>query len=382
MPRRVPIPLILLALLVLLVAVLLMGRSPAPEGTTTDGPAAQQVASSRPDTSGPTGSATPAPPPPVAPEVLPVPKCWEGLLAMDQHGTLDELRTALADAASQGDNLLASYLQQRLAERVGEDPLAALEVIAWAEQSGQPGLYLEALKNTPAIQDPRVAERLLHLGEDAGASLELRRASLEALETQHRFTPEAMSSLKKLALDQNLDELAWLATRTLGRVMKEDFERTGSFQPYWQELLDIGQNSEEAAVRLLALEMPSYSNPLIEGSSLDALSELMRKDPDKSVREMAAFRLGLTGEPDKALEAFEAAFPLEQDLCVRWAIFRFAVRAAGAQALPLLERFAAQEPRLAQDYTDFKDLYAAGTTDFARIWQGKPERILCHEDEG
>jgi hypothetical protein len=382
MSRRVQLPLFLLSLVVLIAAVLLLGRAPEPEGTNTDGPATRQAASTLPKGSSPTDSAAPAEPPPAAPEVLPMPKCWQGLLALDQHGALDELGTALANAASQGDNLLATYLQQRLAERVGDDALAALQVIAWAEKSGIPGLYLEALKNTPAIQDAQVAERLLHLGENAGASFELRRASLEALETQHRFTPESMGRLKKLALDQNLDELAWMATRTLGRVMKEDFERTGSFQPYWQELLDIGQSSEEAAVRLLALEMPSYSNPLIDGSSLDALSELMRKDADKSVREMAALRLSLTGEPDKALKAFEAAFPLEQELCVRWAIFRFAVRAAGAQALPLLERFAALEPQLAPDYTDFKELYAAGATDFARIWQSKPERIQCHEDEG
>ena len=164
--------------------------------------------------------------------------------------------------------------------------------------------------------------------------------------------------------------------------MKTDFEHTGSYQPYWKELLAIGQGSEETAVQLLALEMPSYADPILDGGSIEALAELLRKDPDRSVREMAAHRLSVTNQPDKVLAVYRAAFPLERDECVRWAIFRFSVRVAGAGALPLLAEFAAMDPRFAEDKQDFMTLYASGTVDFNRIWLGKVERHQCVIEEG
>jgi hypothetical protein len=149
-------------------------------------------------------------------------------------------------------------------------------------------------------------------------------------------------------------------------------------------LLDISEKSDDMAVRMLALEMPTYSNPVIgkDPQELERLDKLMRTDRERDVREMAAYRLAVTEQPDKALEYYRTAFPQEHDECVRWAIFRFAVRAAGPGALPLLEQLAAQDPRFLQDYQDFKRLYAEGTVDFARIWQGVEERHNCIMEEG
>jgi hypothetical protein len=58
------------------------------------------------------------------------------------------------------------------------------------------------------------------------------------------------------------------------------------------------------------------------------------------------------------------------------------VRVAGAGALPLLQEFAAKDPRFVRDYTEFRDLYASGTVDFARIWLGKAEHHSCLVEEG
>jgi hypothetical protein len=164
--------------------------------------------------------------------------------------------------------------------------------------------------------------------------------------------------------------------------MKEDFDRTGTYQPYWKQLLSIGRESEETPVQLLALEMPSYADPVLDGGSVEALAELLRNDPDRSVREMAAHRLSVTRVPDQVLTVYRAAFPAERDECVRWAIFRFAARVAGAGALSLLAKFAAIDPRFKQDHEDFMTLYASGTVDFARIWLGKTERHQCLVEEG
>jgi hypothetical protein len=315
-----------------------------------------------------------------------MPGCWQGVAELDKTLSMANFRQALAAAISGKDRMLADYLQERLTELIGDDPSRALQALEWAREANQEeiGVYIEAVKATAAVQRPEVVERILKMGEDKGASLLHRGAALDALDTQKRLTPATMARVKAIALDESLDSVSWIATRTIGRVMKEDYERTGTFSPYWKELMDISEKSDDMAVRLMALEMPSYSNPVIgkDAQELERLDKLMRTDRERDVREMAAFRMAVTEQPDKALEYYRDAFPQEQDECVRWAIFRFAVRAAGPGALPLLQQLAAQDPRFLQDYQDFQRLYAEGTVDFSRIWMGKEERHNCLMEEG
>lgn len=316
-------------------------------------------------------------------EQLPVPPCWEGLLDLDEHASLASLKQALLSAVGSGDPLLLTYLEQRLAEVIGADASSALAVIGWARESGPPlsTHLLSAVKSAAAVQQGGVAEQLAALGADGKQSLDLRRAALEALESQRSLGPAMLDRLKGVAMDEHSDEAAWTATRTIGRVMTQEAQHGGATSPYMKELLDIGQHSSEAAVRSLALEMPSYGNIPVERSALPALGQILSRDPDRSVREMAAFRLGLSRDADQSLSLLSSSFEGERDLCVRWAIFRFAVRAAGARALPLLDKLSTIEPRLRPDYEDFRAIYARGTTDFARVWLEKPERIHCEDEE-
>ncbi|QSQ27059.1 HEAT repeat domain-containing protein [Pyxidicoccus parkwayensis] len=345
------------------------------------GTSAQAVSSAAPTGTAPSAPSTHKDGPR---EQIPMPGCWEGLLELDKSASLDSLRAALAEAIGANDRFLAEYLKERLTEVVGNDAARGLQLVEWAAAANGPetSLYLEALKAAPAVRNPAVAERLLKLGEDKRAQIATRAAALDTLETQHRFTPESIQRLKAIAMDVDADSAAWLATRTLGRVMKEDYERTGNYASYWKELLDIGQTSKDLAVRQLALEMPSYSNPLLDSDSVDQLAELMKKDPDRQVREMSAFRLARTEDPKKALEAYRSAFDTEPSICVRFAMMLYALRAAGADALPLAAEFARKDPRLQQDYVDFKELYAAGTVDWARIWMNKKEYHECVVEEG
>jgi hypothetical protein len=318
------------------------------------------------------------------PDMLPMPNCWDGLAEFDRTASLDTFRGALAAAVSARDRVLAEYLQERLTELVGDDPAKALQVLSWAEQASQAelGVYMEALKAAPAVHRKEVAQKLLAMGEDKGGQLMHRAAALDTLETQRSLAPADIQRLKAIAMDTTVDSVAWVSARTLGRVMKEDFERTGTYAPYWQELLDVGEKSEDMAVRKLALEMPSYSNPILDEGSIGRLSTILETDRERDVREEAAFQLAVTESPDKALAAYKASFPKEHDVCVRWAIFRFAVRAAGVGAFPLLQEFARQDPRFQPDVEDFQRLYADGTVDFSRVWLGKEERFNCLMEEG
>jgi hypothetical protein len=317
-------------------------------------------------------------------EKLPVPPCWEGLFALDDRPTLHDLRDALrsALAASGDDPLLLEYLQDRLSEVIGNDAQAALQVVGWASSYGPPlsTHLLAAVKNTEAVQQKGVAEKLLALGGDVGQNMDLRRAALGALETQKTLGTEALGQLRGVAMDARSDEVAWMATRTIGKVMSGEFARSGQAGAYVKELLDIGQHSGDPAVRSLALEMPSYGNIPMGSAQLGTLAKVLANDPDRGVREMAAFRLGLSDNPDQALTLFALAYEKEKDLCVRWAIFRFAVRAAGQKSLPTLEKFANLDPRLRPDYEDFAAIYARGVVDFERVWLEKKERIQCLDD--
>lgn len=317
------------------------------------------------------------------PEQLPQPPCWSQLVDFDQHASLDSLHRALLAALPAGDALLLQYLEERLAEVIGDDVTRAQSVLGWAEAAGPPlsTHLLAALKQTPAVQRPQIADKLLALGGDANQPLDARRAALEALETQRSLPPERLEGLKAVAMDDHSDEAAWVAARTIGRVMTDEYKRSGTTGPYLKELIDIGQRSGEAAVRSLALEMASYGDIPVDKASLPTLAKVLTSDPDRQVREMAAFRLGLSRDPKAAQAALSSAFSGESDLCVRWAIFRFAVRAGGERALPLLDKLSRIDPRLRPDYDDFVAIYARGVVDFARVWQEKPERIQCL-DEG
>ena len=362
----------------------------APRSATAD-PVTQQDATSSAD---PRASASasggedsqqsqePAPPP----ELMPMPNCWNGLVQFDQNLSLDNFRSAIDAAISRNDQFLMSYLEGRLTEFLGNNPKVALQVLDWAEVSSggmDTVIYMEALKRAPAVQHPKVAERLLSMSENPKGSLAVRAAALIGLETQKRMDAASLGRLTALAVDATQDaRLGWNATRTIGRVMEQDYKNTGTHQPYWQQLLSIAQKSEEPKVRLIALEMPSYSNQILDGKSIDALSELMRTDRDRLMREMAALRLSHTDSPEKALEAYGAAFPSEHELCNRWALMRFAARVAGPAALPLMQQFAQQDPRLQQDYLDFKELYEKGLLDWERVWLEKKLYHDCSVEEG
>jgi hypothetical protein len=52
-------------------------------------------------------------------------------------------------------------------------------------------------------------------------------------------------------------------------------------------------------------------------------------------------------------------------------MLKFSVRAAGAKALPLIEEFAALDPRFQKDHLDFKDIFASGIVDWEHVWLAK-----------
>ena len=315
-------------------------------------------------------------------EQIPGAHCWQGLFDVDRAPTVDGLRSVLARALASGDELLATYVEDRLVELVGNDVAIASELLAWADRAAGKELdtIYGALKRSEAVRDPVIAQRLLRTGETATDDVHQRVAALAALETQHRLSGDDIGRLKTIALEPGGDGAAWTAARTLGRVMKEDFQRTGSYEPYWEQLLAIGKTSTDRAVKVVALEMPAYSDPVLDGKYIDDLAKILASAPEREIREMAAFQLGLTREPERVLDVFRAAFPRERELCVRWAIVRFAVRAAGPRALPLLDELARMDARFRGDVDEFKKIYKTGVQDFERVWLDKADHHACTDD--
>jgi hypothetical protein len=103
------------------------------------------------------------------------------------------------------------------------------------------------------------------------------------------------------------------------------------------------------------------------------LSSIISGDPDPDVRKTAIHDLSLATDRDQTLQIYEDAFRAETDVCVRWALFRFTARAAGARALPVMARMAQLDPRFAEDDLVFERIYASGVVDFERVWQSLPD---------
>ena len=118
--------------------------------------AAEPIARAAPESSTARADKPDAPAPPQSPskpaEQLPIPPCWDGLLDLDEHASLDSLREAML--AGLHDPLLLEYLEARLAEVIGTDAQAALGVLESAKDAGPPlsTHLLAALQKSAAAQ--------------------------------------------------------------------------------------------------------------------------------------------------------------------------------------------------------------------------------------
>lgn len=319
--------------------------------------------------------------PPVLEEPAPAPVCWHGLgalAALEGRDGLHAVRGALPGAIAAGDDALLTFLRERVAELVGGDDDLALEVVGFADAADGPELlfWLEALEETAAVRAPAVVDRLVAMGEGHESALH-RAAALNTLEVERRLDDATLGRLSAIAANDEAG-VALQAVKAMGAPIEHDPARA---DVYMQRLLDVvAASGADESRRLLALELGTYGDPIFDDTTLAGLAGHL-DDPAASVRETAALVMSTARDTDAVLERFREAFYRETSLCVRWALFRFSVRAAGARALPLLAELAAVEPRLYDDYLDFKSLYAAGVVDFERIWLAKPQRHECSIDE-
>jgi hypothetical protein len=317
----------------------------------------------------------------------PIPDCWTGLERTQLALSLTEFRAAARPllASPPRDELLVRYLKERLAELIGSDEAKGLEVLTAAldADSSELSLLLAGLSSSEAVHKPAVAQRLIQMALDDKLDMGRREELLLALETQRTLPEKALEGLAAFAKDERSGEASVIAARTLGRVMGEDFQRTGDAARYTDKLLNLAANAPEEAVRSMALEMPMMADIPWDKQGMDRLSKLMTTDANEGVRELAAQNLSLGQDKKRAIEQFESAFQKEQDRCVRWALFRFAARAAGKQALPAMQQMATQDPRFQDSYRMFEKVYASGVQDFERVWlnlENQDPLDCLHED--
>ncbi len=314
--------------------------------------------------------------------------CWQGLARIDRALTLASFRDLAPALLESGDELVAQFLSERLAELIGDDPQRALDVLAWAQDADGDGLAMlvEALRLSPTIHAPAVAAELGRMAIDPALDPDQRTQLLAALDTQSTLAPELLGSIASLATSTDPDDSGWVAARTIGRVMDEHMKTGGDPAPYLDKLLDVGARSADSQVRSVALEMPMHSDVLLDAPTMSRLATVITSDPDPDVKVMAIHDLSLGRDRDEVLATYEDAFRIETDVCVRWALFRFSARAAGPRALPTMQRMARVDAQFAPDYDIFAGLYASGVVDFERVWTSLPDddphHCLLHEDEG
>jgi hypothetical protein len=300
--------------------------------------------------------------------------CWRELERFNEGVTLENFREWAAPLIASRDPLVREYLTERLQELIGNDAGRASEVLGWAREAAPDefGVFTSALKLSEAVHLPQVARQLTDMSLDERIDIERRAGLLLALETQKRFEPAVIARIADFAKDPSSGEAGWIATRTLGKVMKQDLKQNGNAAPYLDKLLTIGTESPDEQIRYLALTMPMHSEPLLDTRSMERYAKVLTTEGSEQGRAAAAHNLSLSQDKAKVLDIYAKAFAAEQDLCVRWAIFRFTARAGGRDALPLMANMAITDPRFQSDYQNFERLYASGINDFVQLWLSLP----------
>jgi hypothetical protein len=296
--------------------------------------------------------------------------CWQDLERFNEAVTIETFREWAAPLLASRDPIIREYLKERLTELIGNDPGRALEVLGWAGEASPRDfkVFTTALKDSEAIHLPQVAARLTDLCLDGNIPLDRRAGLLTVLDTQKKLSPAVIGKLTDFAKDPGSGEAGWAATRTLARVMKADFQQTGNAKPYLDGLLTIGTTSPDEEIRYLAVSMPMDTAPVLDAQSTERYAKILATEGSELGRDAAAHNLSLSQDKAKVLEIFAQSFETEQDVCVRWAVFRFAARAAGKNALPVMANMAIHDPRFQPVYQDFERIYTSGVLDFERVW--------------
>jgi hypothetical protein len=303
--------------------------------------------------------------------------CWQDIERFNESVTIGNFRQWAAPLLASKDPNVRNYLRERLTELIGNDPARATEVLGWSRDAGprEFNVLMMALRDSQAVHQPQVAARMLEQGMDLTLDGQRRAGILSALDTQKRLAPEMLGTLADFAKDPVSGEAGWAATRTIARVMKRDFNEKGNLAPYMDKLLTIGTDSPDEQIRYLALSMPMHATPVLDEQSSARYAKVLTTEGSPEGREAAAHNLSVSGgDKTRTLELFAQSFVSEQDVCVRWALFRFAARVAGKDALPTMANMAIVDPRFQPLYQTFERIYASGTLDFVRVWNSLPDQ--------
>ena len=296
--------------------------------------------------------------------------CWRDLERFNEEVTLETFREWAAPLLASRDPLVRDYLKARLAELIGNDAGRASTVLGWSRDATPQefGVFMMALRDSEAVHLPQVAAQLVDLGLGERVDPERRAGILSALDTQKRLDPAALDRLSDFAKGPVSSEAGWTAARTIGRVLKQDFKQTGNAAPYLDELLTIGEQSPDEQIRYLGQMMPMHSAPVLDAEATERYAKILATEGNESGRDVAAHLLSLSQDKARVLELFAKTFETDPAVCVRWAVFRFAARVSGKDALPVMAKMAIQDPRFQPLYDEFERLYASGVLDWVRLW--------------
>ena len=303
--------------------------------------------------------------------------CWKDIERFNESVTIGTFRDWAAPLLASRDPNVRNYLRERLTELIGNDAAKATEVLGWSRDAGprEFNVIMMALRDSEAVHQPQVAAKLLEHGMDLTLDGQRRAGILSALDTQKKLEPGMLGTLADFAKDPVSGEAGWAATRTIARVMKRDYNAKGNLAPYMDKLLTIGAESPDEQIRYLALSMPMHATPVLDAESSERYAKVLTTEGSPEGREAAAHNLSVSGgDKAKTLALFAQSFGTEQDICVRWALFRFAARVAGREALPTMANMAIADPRFQPIYQTFEAIYASGTLDFVRVWNSLPEQ--------
>lgn len=279
---------------------------------------------------------------------------------------------AIRDALASGDADRIQMAQTLLARWLDENPGRAAELLALLERETDPFILnaiAEAFAQNVHALTPEIVDRFLKIAQTSDL-IDRRAAAFLVLGALPNLDPAVRDSVLATARADGDDRVRILAITAVVSWMKHHPEQLPVLA---RGMVEAARNARDPEVRGNAIQAVALQDTPMPKDVLESMIDFARTDPSPQNRSIAVMALGATTAEtrDLAIRSLEEIFAAEQNVEQRRLMLIHFIRAGGASSL---DRLPVNDPRLARDIQDYKEILASGVTDPSQIFALKAQR--------
>lgn len=286
--------------------------------------------------------------------------------------TADALLKSIRDALASGDADRIQWAQAILARWLDENPERARELLALLESETDPFILnaiAEAFAQNVHALTPEIVDRFMRIAQTSDL-IDRRAAAFLVLGALPNLEQGVRDAVLATARADNDDRVRLLAITAVVSWMKHHPDQMPALA---RGMVDAARNAKDAEVRGNAIQAVALEDTPMPRDVLESMIEFARTDPSPQNRSIAVMALGATTAEtrDMAIRSLEEIFAAEQNLDQRRLMLIHFIRAGGAASL---DKLPVNDPKLARDIQDYKEILASGETDASKIFALKAQR--------